>query len=126
MQWSHYFPLWPPSLNHAWRSAPMSKNPYLSDEVRRFRKEMYAEILVARSKHQIPRGTIEGPVAVTLRFYPPDLRRWDLDNRPKAIFDALTHAMVWLDDEQVYQLDSAKCQVNPHDGGFWMCLRTLS
>lgn len=31
----------------------------------------------------------------------PDRRRRDLDNILKALFDALTHAGLWLDDSQI-------------------------
>jgi len=37
---------------------------------------------------------------------PPDLRRRDLDNCFKALFDALTHAGIWQDDSQVKQLSA--------------------
>ncbi|PHM53302.1 endodeoxyribonuclease [Xenorhabdus hominickii] len=32
---------------------------------------------------------------------PPDRRQRDLDNLPKAVFDSLTHAGFWADDNQV-------------------------
>jgi crossover junction endodeoxyribonuclease RusA len=35
---------------------------------------------------------------------PPTLRKYDVDNFNKALFDALSHGQFWLDDEQVDKL----------------------
>lgn len=42
-----------------------------------------------------------GKVAILTCFSVRDRKRWDLDNRKKALWDALTHAGVWADDSQV-------------------------
>lgn len=42
--------------------------------------------------------TIDSSMAVTIEVFPPDKRKRDLGNLPKAILDALTHANVWTDD----------------------------
>jgi len=42
-------------------------------------------------------------VAMTLEFYPPDLRRRDYDNTLKAIQDSLTYGGVYDDDSQIKQ-----------------------
>jgi len=47
---------------------------------------------------------LEGPLDVHITAYPPDRRKRDLDNIPKSILDALTHANVWGDDSQVDDL----------------------
>ena len=47
---------------------------------------------------------LAGRLRVTITLNPPDKRRRDIDNFAKAIFDALTHAQVWLDDSQVDDL----------------------
>lgn len=41
---------------------------------------------------------------VDIILYPPDRRTRDLDNYMKALLDALTHAKVWVDDEQIDDL----------------------
>ncbi len=43
-------------------------------------------------------------VAVKMAVYPADRRRRDIDNYPKAVFDALTAAHVWEDDTIVDEL----------------------
>ena len=126
MEFSHFFPLWPPSINHTWRNGCAGRNPFLSPDVRKFRRDMSTEIMVARYQRQMPRGRLEGPVAVSMLFYPPTAQRRDLDNLPKAVFDALTHALVWSDDSQVRRMELEMCEPCPKDGGFWMCLKTLS
>ena len=47
------------------------------------------------------RAPLAGKVAILTCFAVRDRKRWDLDNRKKALWDALTHAGVWADDSQV-------------------------
>lgn len=47
---------------------------------------------------------ITARVAVRIAVYPADRRRRDLDNYPKAVFDALTAARVWEDDTIIDEL----------------------
>ena len=56
-------------------------------------------------------------------LYPPDKKRRDLDNHMKALLDAITHAGLWEDDEQIDQLQiyrgeivkggGARIEINP-------------
>ena len=39
---------------------------------------------------------------------PPTLRKYDVDNFNKALFDGLTHAGFWVDDEQIQRLSISK------------------
>ena len=43
-------------------------------------------------------------LSVSIVLNPPTLRKYDVDNRTKAIFDALSDCGFWLDDEQVDRL----------------------
>ena len=54
-----------------------------------------------------------GRLAVSLRFYPPNAVKRDLDNLPKAVLDALTHAGLWIDDAQIDCLMLARVGVSP-------------
>lgn len=59
--------------------------------------------------------TLTGPVSLNVTFHierPKTTRRatprYDLDNYLKAIMDAMTHAAVWLDDDQVAHIAARK------------------
>lgn len=54
-------------------------------------------------------------VSVKMEIYPRDKRRRDIDNYPKAIFDALTAAHVWDDDTIVDDLHIIRKPPDCHD-----------
>ena len=88
----------PPSVNGMWRA--FRNRTILSKRGREYRVSAIAAI----NKLELSNLNIDGHLSVTLVLNPPTLRRFDIDNYPKAIFDALTHAGFWLDDEQVDRL----------------------
>lgn len=45
---------------------------------------------------------------VSMVLNPPTLRKYDIDNRCKAVFDALSQCGFWLDDEQIDSLNIKK------------------
>lgn len=98
----------PPSFNHAWRSVARGR-VLLSKAARQYR--------VAVS-NALPSGRVV-PLAcrlsVSVTLVPPVKQRgeWDVDNRLKALFDALTHARVWLDDKQIDQILAERQDANP-------------
>ncbi|MBR2586266.1 MAG: RusA family crossover junction endodeoxyribonuclease [Thermoguttaceae bacterium] len=94
---------WPPSVNHIWRSA--KGVCYLGKNYKDFLAWSFLTV-----RQQLPRRfrTIVRPVRVTIDLYPPNRRRYDLDNRVKPILDALTHAHVWDDDSLVVELHVSK------------------
>ena len=53
-------------------------------------------------------------LAVTIRVYPPDRRRRDLDNLTKSILDLLTKAKVWIDDSQIDDLRIIRQNIVPN------------
>lgn len=90
---------WPPSMNHVWRVG--LRKAYLDSQVQAFRIRALAAVKAARISGTAPSEPLSGPVAVMLECFPPDRKRRDLDNLPKAVFDAMTKARVWNDDSQV-------------------------
>ena len=85
----------PPSLNRMWRAVP--RRGVLLSKVGRIYRER--AVLAALAVGHL--GFDDARVAVRLDVFPPDRRKRDIDNIPKAILDALTHAELWRDDEQV-------------------------
>ena len=95
----------PPSINHYWKHRVLGRRAvvYLASEGVTFRQA---------SQHCIPSvDAITERVTVTIDLYPPNKRKLDIDNRVKAVLDTLTHAGVWLDDEQVDRLIINRCEV---------------
>ena len=90
---------YPPTVNTYWRHPTRGKlagRHLISEEGRAYRKEVFA----------IARGLVfwSTPCAVALEVIGPDRRARDLDNLPKAILDALTHAKVLMDDSLIWDL----------------------
>ena len=47
---------------------------------------------------------LTGRLKITIKAYMPDRRRRDIDNLTKALLDALAHARLYEDDEQIDDL----------------------
>jgi crossover junction endodeoxyribonuclease RusA len=94
----------PPSINCYWRKSP--RGMYITKEGKDFRQRV-AEIVAERQA--IKFGDARLCVALTLHMR--DRRAADLDNRCKAIFDALEHAGVYDDDSQIDELFVARGEI---------------
>lgn len=98
----------PPSVNTYWRApnkGPLAGRHLISAEGRKYQSAACAAII--EQLRRLPKPTT-APAAVEITLFPPDMRRRDLDNYNKALFDALfdalTHAGVWEDDSQVKRM----------------------
>ena len=96
------FPVWPPSVNKEWRN--VSGRAILSKPAREFRRAIKGHVFVMRNEGRLPKRKLTGKLSVSISLYPPDSRRRDIDNYVKNIFDSLTLADVWNDDNQVRKL----------------------
>jgi crossover junction endodeoxyribonuclease RusA len=93
---------YPPSVNTYWRhlsKGPLAGRSLISEKGRNYRRDVIEQLLVDRT----PSVGI-ARVAVDIEARMPDRRQRDLDNIPKAVLDALTHAKFWADDGQIDDL----------------------
>lgn len=83
-----------------WRAVP-KRGMILSRAGRVYREEALEAIEEQIGK----RDPMTGRLVVVLEVFPPDRRKRDLSNIPKAVEDAITKAeTVWVDDEQIDDL----------------------
>ena len=85
---------YPPTVNTYWRK--FNNRMVISPKGRQYRKDVM----------QILEGceTLHGRLKVTIIATMPDRRKRDLDNILKSLLDAMDHAGVFDDDEQIDQL----------------------
>lgn len=108
---------WPPTMNTYWRS--VGTKVLISEKGRLFRKHVAALVGIKGHPH------LGGRVAVWIDAYPPDRRQRDLDNLLKPVLDALAHANVYDNDEQIDELLIRRKPVMPGQGQLVIVLSTL-
>ena len=91
-----YLPF-PPSENSYYSHT--SRGVYISAKGRRYREAVVESV---REQNGVLR--LDDRLAITVILHPTDRRVRDIDNYDKGLLDALTHAGVWVDDEQLDQL----------------------
>lgn len=89
---------WPPSVNGYWRS--FKGKQIISKRGRDYRNKSILHLKGLGLYEEM----IEAKVSVSLTLNPPTLRKYDVDNFNKALFDSLTAALFWVDDEQIHSL----------------------
>ncbi len=93
---------WPPSVNGYWRT--FRNRQIISKRGREYRKAAIEHLESLGLKGE----NVSGDLHVSLVLNPPTLRKYDVDNFNKALFDALSHGEFWLDDEQITSLNIKK------------------
>ncbi len=88
----------PPSVNHYW--IRKRRGVTIGPKGHGYRDRVRLEVLAQAWNNY----EFKGPVEVCIVAHPPNKRRHDLDNLPKAILDSLEHAGVFKDDSQVARL----------------------
>ena len=101
---------YPPSINHYWRR--VGPRTLISREGRTFRKNVCA-LLAPGSGNGPRKPPAGGRIALAMDAFPPDRRRRDLDNLPKAVLDSLTYAGVYEDDSQIDLLIIRRREMTP-------------
>jgi len=93
---------YPPSVGSMWRA--FRGRFILSKKGRDYRALALEHIAsIGLSNEQLPHR-----LSLSMIINPPTLRKYDIDNFCKALFDALTHSGFWIDDEQIYKLTIEK------------------
>ncbi|MCD4823677.1 MAG: RusA family crossover junction endodeoxyribonuclease, partial [Phycisphaerae bacterium] len=87
----------PPTVNSYWRH--VGPRTLISRKGREYRRAICG--LLAGGNKKPPRT---GRIALCMDAFPPDRRRRDLDNLPKAVLDSLAHAGVYEDDSHYAEL----------------------
>lgn len=95
--WASFDLPYPPTINTYWRH--VGAKVLISGKGRRYRKAVVAAMRLLFVDELV------GPLKLTATFHPPDNRRRDLDNLPKALLDALKHAGLYADDSQIRHMD---------------------
>lgn len=94
----------PPSLNHYYGQSRSGRRFIRAPGIK-FRA--LVQDIVTEAGH----ATLAGRLALFVAVYPATRAKQDLDNRSKALQDALTVAGVWLDDSQVDDLHLVRKEV---------------
>lgn len=103
---------WPPTANTYWRH-PKQGTHIISRQGRAYRSAVFF-LIFDQLNH---RPELAGRLSVSYRLYPPDRRKRDLSNTLKALEDAMQHARVFLDDEQIDQVELMRCGVDVEGKG---------
>lgn len=101
---------WPPTVNTYWRHT--ANGTKISKPGREYREQVIRKVEDLGFA-----GAFRSTDRLECRIetYPPDHRKRDLDNLPKAVLDSLHHAGMFVDDEQIDELHVSR---GPVGGGY--------
>ncbi len=98
---------WPPSGNHrngeVWSKRLNRSVKYNTKEYQKYKDDVGAVVWAHFAKRGIKCQSVYAPGKLDIRVtaFPPNRRRYDLDNTRKTLFDALTEANLWDDDSNL-------------------------
>jgi crossover junction endodeoxyribonuclease RusA len=99
----------PPSVNHYW--GQHGHRRYVSKAGVAFKSQVSDYVI----EYRVPKlGTAR--IAMTVVLFPKDRRKQDIDNRIKALWDALADAGVFDNDEQIDTLFIERGEIKKNGG----------
>ena len=115
---------WPPSTNRVWRYSAVedwrgshitAPRVHTSEAYKKFQGTVFS----SACDEKIPAVKKSPYYAVFIWLFPPSSTgRYDVDNRAKAVLDALTKIGMWKDDSQVVELTIIKAKHQAKKPGF--------
>lgn len=93
---------YPPTVNTYWRH--VGNRVLVSKAGRTYRKAVAGVLAERRAERKCYHSSLTGELEVSIIVYPPDKRRRDLDNICKALLDAMEHAGIYENDNQISRL----------------------
>lgn len=99
----------PPSVNSYW--ATFRGRRIISKKGREYKDT----VLHCLSEIGLVKEEVSEKVKVSIDLHHFQNRKYDIDNYCKCLFDALSNAKFWIDDDQVYELSIRKLE--KVDGG---------
>jgi crossover junction endodeoxyribonuclease RusA len=91
---------YPPSVNHYY--GRNNRRTFINDRGKAYRQLIYCTLHQCIGKEGNWDGEpLNGDLKVQITIFPPDKRKRDMDNTKKALFDALQHAGLFEDDNQI-------------------------
>lgn len=93
---------YPPSVNGYWRS--FNGRQIISKRGRDYVGAVKSKMESINLNNEL----VSSRMHVSIKINPPTLRKYDVDNFAKGVFDSLTKCRFWVDDEQVDKLTIEK------------------
>lgn len=93
----------PPTVNQMYRNAGTAHR-YKTKKTREYQK--YA-VKAMKAAHLVS-YTFLGRTILDVKFHASDKRKWDMDNRFKALQDCLQMAGIIQDDSQIYKITAER------------------
>lgn len=106
----------PPSVNTYWRKGRTKGGKpvtFLSPKAKEFRVDVLAAVQLNSMTPPPWLLPLKGRLAVHIELTAPTKRKYDVDNFCKGTLDALMHAGVFEDDEQIDELRVKRLHVEP-------------
>ena len=108
METSLVIPMLPPTLNHYW--GQRGNRRFLLPKGLQFREQTKLASVVQKTPK-----FYNSRVELQIFLYPDSKRSWDIDNRLKALLDALEHAEIFENDSQIDRLCVVRGDIKQHE-----------